>query len=164
MFQVIEQLVRSAGKLSMTLRMDGDQMVIVAIPQADSKDKEAALRQPLVLTGLPAELDAGFADALTSYAGARRSLVEQVAATTAIIEAAEKDQAGKAKKTIAKNSKPALPAPSKASTSSEDPEDEDTETREDGNSSEAAEQSSTAANATATGKPAGTDMNSLLDL
>lgn len=164
MFQVLEQLVRSTGKLSVTLRMDGDQMVVVAIPQTDGKDKEAALRQPLVLTGMPAELDAGFAEALVSYAGARRSLVEQVAATTAIIQAAEQDQAGKAKKTIAKNSKPALPAPSKASTSNGEPEDEDNEAEVGGNSSEAAGQSSPAAEVTAAAKRAGTDMNSLLDL
>jgi len=54
MFQVLEQLVRSAGKLTMTLSMDGDQMVVVAIPQADGKgkDNEVALRHPLVLTAV----------------------------------------------------------------------------------------------------------------
>jgi PRTRC genetic system protein E len=164
MFQVLEQLVRATGKLAITLRMDGDQMVVVSIPQTDGKDKEAALRQPLVLTGSPAELDAGFAEALASYAGARRSLVEQVAATTAIIEAAEKDQAGKAKKTLARGSKPALPAPSKGSTSNGEPEDEDNEADEGGDSSGATVQSSPAAGAAVTGKPAGTDMTSLLDL
>ena len=164
MFQALEQLVRSAGKLLVTLRMDGEQMVVVAVPQTDGKDKEAALRQPLVLTGSPAELDAGFADALASYAGARLSLVEQVAATTAIIEAAEQDQAGKAKKTIAKNSRLALPAPSKASTSKGESEDEDSEAEEGGDSSESAGLSSSAADVAATERPAGTDMSSLLNL
>jgi PRTRC genetic system protein E len=161
MFQVLEQLVRSAGKLSMTLRMDGDQMVIVAIPQADGKDKEAALRQPLVLTGSPAELDAGFAEALTSYAGARRSLAEQVAATTAIIEAAEKSQAGKAQKAIAKGSKSAAP---KASTPAGSPEGEGDESEDSNDRSEEPGQSGPPADATATGRPTGTDMSSLLNL
>jgi PRTRC genetic system protein E len=168
MFQILEQLVRSTGKLSMTLRMDGEQMVVVAIPQAgdSGKDKEAALNQPLVLTATPAELDAGFVDALTSYTGARRSLGEQVTATTAILQAAEQAQAGKAKRSLSKSSTPALPAPAKKSASTqvsgEDAEDQANDAGAD--VATESEQTSPAAGASGTGTVSGTDMSHLLDL
>lgn len=172
MFQILEQLVRSTGKLSMTLRMDGEQMVVVAIPQAgdSGKDKEAALNQPLVLTATPAELDAGFVDALTSYTGARRSLGEQVTATTAILQAAEQAQAGKAKRSLSKSSTPALPAPAKRSASTQvsgEDEGEDAEDQANDAGADAATESaqtSPAAGASGTGTVSGTDMSHLLDL
>lgn len=109
MFQQLEALVRETGKVTLMMKMAGDQMSVVVMPCADSK--EAALRQPLVLTATPAELDAGFVQALQSFEGAHRSLAEQVSATTEILQAAEKSQAGKAQKALSKGSKPALPAP-----------------------------------------------------
>ncbi|CAG9208134.1 conserved hypothetical protein [Paraburkholderia tropica] len=113
MFQQLEALVRETGKVTLMMKMAGDQMSVVVMPCADSK--EAALRQPLVLTATPAELDAGFVQALQSFEGAHRSLAEQVSATTEILQAAEKSQAGKAQKALSKGSKPALPAPKGAS-------------------------------------------------
>ncbi|RQM45202.1 PRTRC system protein E [Paraburkholderia bannensis] len=113
MFQQLEALVRETGKVTLMMKMAGDQMSVVVMPCADSK--ESALRQPLVLTATPAELDAGFVQALQSFEGAHRSLAEQVSATTEILQAAEKSQAGKAQKALAKGSKPALSAPKGAS-------------------------------------------------
>jgi PRTRC genetic system protein E len=99
--------------------MDGDKMVVFMTPQGDSK--EAGLRQPLILTATPADLDAGFRAAVESYSSAHKSLDEQVAATTAILQAAEKSQAGKAQKALAKKPTAALPAP----TSSQDADDDE---------------------------------------
>ncbi|MBB2984276.1 PRTRC genetic system protein E [Paraburkholderia tropica] len=119
MFQQLEAFVRETGKVTLTIKMTGAQMSVVVVPCGDSK--EAALRQPLVLTATPAELDEGFAQALHSFEGAHRSLAEQVSATTEILQAAEKSQAGKAHKALSKGSKAALPAPA----SQPDGEDDD---------------------------------------
>src|SRR4029077_20239830 len=88
MFQAIEALVRSTGKIVLSLAMDGDKMMVFLTPQGDTKD--AVLRQPLILSATPAELDEGFAAAVQSYSTAHKSLDEQVAATTAILQSAEK--------------------------------------------------------------------------
>lgn len=109
MFQQLEAFVRETGKVTLTMKMAGDQMSVVVVPCGDSK--EAVLRQPLVLTATPAELDEGFAQALQTFEGAHRSLAEQVSATTEILQAAEKSQVGKAQKALSTGSKPALPAP-----------------------------------------------------
>jgi PRTRC genetic system protein E len=122
MFQQLEAFVRETGKVALTMKMAGDQMAVVVMPCSDSK--EAALRQPLVLTGSPAELDEGFVAALQSFHGVHRSLAEQVSATTEILQAAEKSQAGRAQKALSKGSKPALPAP--ASQTEGNDEDEPT--------------------------------------
>jgi PRTRC genetic system protein E len=124
MFQILEPMVRAIGKLSLSLKMDGERMVVVVVPQGDSK--EAVLRQPLVLNGLPAELDEGFAAAVQSFSAAHRSLDEQVAATTAILQAAEKSQAGKAQKALAKGGKKATPASSGESGEDDDDDDDAT--------------------------------------
>lgn len=128
MFTTLEALVRASSKLNLTLRMDGDQMVVVVVPMGEGKD--AALRQPLIITGTAIELDAGFVDAVQSYSVAHRSLAEQIETTTAILLEAEKTQSTKAQKALQKKSTPALPAPSKtASTSAwvEDGDEEDDE-------------------------------------
>ncbi|MGF6781173.1 PRTRC system protein E [Paraburkholderia sp. GAS334] len=122
MFQAIEALVRSTGKIVLSLAMDGDKMMVFLTPQGDTKD--AVLRQPLILSATPAELDEGFAAAVQSYSTAHKSLDEQVAATTAILQSAEKSQAGKAQKALAKGSKSA-PAPSASPESSDEDQDED---------------------------------------
>jgi PRTRC genetic system protein E len=123
MFQAIETLVRSTGKIVVSLAMDGDKMVVFLTPQGDAKD--AVLRQPMILTATPAELDEGFAAAVQSYSAAHKSLDEQIAATTAILQSAEKSQAGKAQKALAKGSKPASAAPASSTSSNEDEDEEE---------------------------------------
>jgi PRTRC genetic system protein E len=126
MFQQLEAFVRETRKVTLTLKMAGDQMAVVLMPCGDSK--EAALRQPLILTATPAELDEGFAQALQTFEGSHRSLAEQVSATTAILKAAEQSQAGKAQKALSKDSKPAPSA--QASTSDDSDEVEESEAGE----------------------------------
>lgn len=156
MFQQLEALVRETGKVTLMMKMAGDQMSVVVMPCADSK--EAALRQPLVLTATPAELDAGFVQALQSFEGAHRSLAEQVSATTEILQAAEKSQAGKAQKALSKGSKPALPAPKGVSDDDADDAD-DTERGDDTTDSTQASDTPPPAQAGGDGK---TDLFALL--
>jgi PRTRC genetic system protein E len=49
MFQILEALVRANSKLNLSLRMDGDQMVVVVVPMGEGKD--AALRLPNSMKG-----------------------------------------------------------------------------------------------------------------
>jgi PRTRC genetic system protein E len=155
MFQAIEALVRSTGKLALSLKMDGDKMVVVLMPQGDSK--EAVLRQPLILTATSAELDEGFVAAVQSYSSAHSSLVEQVAATTAILQAAEKTQVTKAQSTLAKGGK-GSGKPKSTASEGEEADDEDGE--ETGASQDTTPASSQSA--TEVQKPAGTDLFALI--
>ena len=153
MFVSIEPLLRSCTKLTLSLQMKGDDIVVFVKPEGSAKD--AAMLQPLVLTAPAAELDAGFADALTGYTGVRASLADQVAATTAILEAAQKTQVSKATKALSGvKTKPATTADE---SSSDDEADESAE----------GEQSTAPTPATSTAAPAaeksGTDLTSLFD-
>ena len=161
MFVAIEPLLRNCAKLTLSLQMKGDEMVVFVMPQGTAKD--AAMLQPLALTASAAELDAGFTDALAAYAGAHASLAEQVAATTAILEAAKTTQVSKATKTLAKgSSKPALPAPSKSSAESDgDADDSDNESTQE--QSTASAQSSEPASASSEPGHSGTNLASLFD-
>ncbi|KUY96879.1 hypothetical protein WS50_15345 [Burkholderia territorii] len=103
MFQALEPLLRAAGKLVLSLTMDGDNVVVFLTPTGG---KDATLRQPLILKATAAELDEGFVAAISSFTAAHRSLGEQVAATNAILEAQQQTQATKAQKALAKASTP----------------------------------------------------------
>jgi PRTRC genetic system protein E len=152
MFVSLEPLLRSCTKLTLSLQMKGDDVVVFVKPEGSAKD--AAILQPLVLTASAAELDAGFADALVGYTGVRASLVDQVAATTAILEAAQKTQVSKATKALSGGkAKSAV-----ADASSDDDDQDDTA---------GGEQSTASTPATSTVAPAaeksGTDLTSLFD-
>jgi hypothetical protein len=125
------------------------------MPQGDSK--EAMLRQPLILTATPAELDEGFIAAVQSYSSAHSSLVEQVAATAAILQAAEQTHVKKAQSTLAKGGKGSV-KPEHGASGSEEVDDEEDETS-------GASQDTTPASsqlAAEAQKPAGTDLFALL--
>lgn len=151
MFQQLEALVRASGKLQLVIKMDGDKMAVVVVPQGDLK--EAALRQPLVLTGTAVELDEGFAVAIGSYSTVHASLSEQVATTTAILQEAEKTQVSKAQKSLAKGGK-ASTNPAAAGESDDDDEQ--------GESTEASTSTPIPAAAPEADKAAGTDLFALL--
>lgn len=158
MFQQLEALVRASGKLQITLKMDNDRMAVVIVPQGDGK--EAALRQPLVLTATPAELDDGFAAAVLSYSSVHASLSEQVAVTAAILQEAEKSQASKAQKSLAKAG-----TPSKKAVTVDDEGDNDGDgnnSDEKGDSPEASPSQSNSAADPTPGNAAGTDLFALL--
>ncbi|GGD94485.1 PRTRC system protein E [Caballeronia grimmiae] len=162
MFVAIEPLLRHCTKLTLSLQMKGDEMVVCVMPQGTAKD--AAMLQPLALTATAAELEAGFIDALAAYTGAHASLAEQVAATTAILEAAKTTQVSKATKTLAKgSSKPALPAPGRSSTDADNDDDDASDSAE--GQSIAPNASSASASSDASAEPAhtGTNLASLFD-
>jgi PRTRC genetic system protein E len=159
MFQQLEAFVRETGKVTLTLKMAGDQMAVVLMPCGDSK--EAALRQPLILTATPAELDEGFAQALQTFEGAHRSLADQVSVTTEILKAAEQSQAGKAQKALSEGSKPALPAPASTSDDSDDAQESETD---EGSTASASAASGAAKAESAAADDGKTDLFSLLSM
>jgi PRTRC genetic system protein E len=157
MFVDIEPLLRTCTKLTLSMQMKGDEMVVFVMPQGTAND--TAMLQPLALTAPAAELDADFAQVLATYTGAHASLAEQVAATAAILEAAQKTQVSKATKAL---NKPAGKTGAGASDSSsgdlESDEDEDEDKEEPSTSS--AEPSATSTTTPAAEK-SGTDLASL---
>lgn len=150
MFQELEPLIRSAEKVVLSLAMEGDRIVVVVIP---SGGKDAALRQPLILKALAAELDEGFAAAVRSFTAAHQSLGEQVQATNAILEAQQQTQVKKAQNALSKSS---TPAAAEAATAGDADDDGD------GEGAAALSAAPTPSPAAAEQKPAGTDLSSLL--
>lgn len=105
MFQVLSQLLASSSSVELFVTGDSENLTVTVIPKVTDA-KEAALKTPLSLTGTPAELDEGFAQALATYVTARKSLADQVAQTAAILDAAKKQEAAKAVKSAPKAAKP----------------------------------------------------------
>ncbi len=101
MFQELNNMLVSLTSLTLSLAANPDNTITVTVTPKGAK-VSGALDTPLSLTGTAAELDEGFAGILTSYANKRQNLSEQLAATEAILEAAQKEAADKAKKSIAK--------------------------------------------------------------
>ncbi|CAG2159741.1 PRTRC system protein E [Cupriavidus numazuensis] len=119
MFSELVPLVRASEKVVLTLTMQGDMMSVVVVPVVKNPT-DGALATPLALSASPAELDAGFADAVSTVTDAHRSLAEQAEATKSILDAAKSTQSAKATKALIKASP--------TSTSSEaDANDEDGE-------------------------------------
>lgn len=78
-----------------------DQISLIFVPAA--KDgQEPALSQPVKLSGTVQELEDKFTSELTRVIGARASLIEQVDATVAILDAATQAQASKASASLKK--------------------------------------------------------------
>jgi PRTRC genetic system protein E len=157
MFVSLEPLLRSCTKLTLSLQMKGDDVVVFVKPEGSAKD--AAMLQPLVLTASAAELDAGFADALAAYTRVRASLADQVAATNAILEAAQTTQVSKATKAL--SSGKVQPAAAAKSYSDNESDEDEADDKAEG------EQSTATTAATSTVAPAaeksGTDLTSLFD-
>jgi PRTRC genetic system protein E len=87
-------------------------MTVAVMPKSNQKDAaESGILTPLALTGSPEELDAEFVRCLSEYADQRKSLVEQLAATTAALDAAKGKATGKGKAVSADKATAALAAP-----------------------------------------------------
>lgn len=82
-------------------------MTINVTPKPKKDNGEPSLNRALTLTATPAELEEGFAGALTTYQTKRLSLAEQVESTAEVLDAAKAAQAAKAKKATTAASKPA---------------------------------------------------------
>ncbi len=101
MFTALQTLLATLASLTVSLVANTDGTITVTVIPKGGKEGNT-LDTPLTLTGTAAELDEGFAGILTRYANKRQNLSDQLAATEAILEAAQKEAADKAKKSIAK--------------------------------------------------------------
>lgn len=123
MFKALQTLLAGVTSLNLSLVANGDDTITVTVHPKGSKTGNT-LDTPLSLTATAAELDEGFANVLLAYSSKRQNLVEQLAATEAILEAAQKEASDKAKKSLAKPGK-------KSSTESETPDDDDDHNHDD---------------------------------
>jgi len=108
MFQELNNMLVSLTSLTLSLAANPDNTITVTVTPKGAK-VSGALDTPLSLTGTAAELDEGFAGILSGYTTKRQDLSDQLAATEAIMEAARKEAADKAKKSIAKPAKSSTP-------------------------------------------------------
>lgn len=110
MFAQLDSIITEETSLTLKLSRGANGTLKVCIMPATS-GKNPALAQPLALAATAEELDAGFADLITTYQANRLSLTAQVEATTAILGEATKASSAKAVKAIQSNaSKPAAKA------------------------------------------------------
>lgn len=128
---MFKELFPMAAKGAFSLLLSADEanglMTVVVVPKSTDNGKDVpALAVPLKLTATPEELDAGFVQALGSYATARTSLDEQVAATNEVLEAAKAASVKKGADALSKaGSKAAPKGAHKATTASGEPDDND---------------------------------------
>jgi len=124
MFQELNNMLVSLTSLTLSLAANPDNTITVTVTPKGAK-VSGALDTPLSLTGTAAELDEGFAGILSGYTTKRQDLSDQLAATEAIMEAARKEAADKAKKSIAKPAnKTAAPVADEAVGSDDEDDDE----------------------------------------
>lgn len=131
LFKSLQDLSRST-QIVCIISSDTDSLMKVTVMPKPAKDGEnPALSTPLQLVGTPEELDAQFAEVLTSYTATRTSLAESLAASQTVMEAAKKDATEKAAKVAsAKTSTPATGAAAPRTESVSDEESGDEESRE----------------------------------
>lgn len=135
MFVAIKDLLADCGELTLILRPCGDKMKVIVCPPSAGQGKniELALAKPLPLVATPEELDEGFAAAVAAFRTTRKSLTEQVEATTTILGAAEKEQAKKATRSTAKAAPAAAPKCDVPLDRSKSSDDDEMESDESGN-------------------------------
>lgn len=128
---MFKDLFPMAAKGAFSLLLSADEanglMTVVVVPKTTDNGKEVpALAVPLKLTATPEELDAGFVQALASYATARTSLDEQVAATNEVLEAAKAASVKKGADALSKAGAKAAPKGAhKPMTASSEPDESD---------------------------------------
>ncbi len=96
MFTELADLAKTTT-LHLTISTIGDEMKVIVMPQ--SKDGLTSACQPLALTATPAELDEKFAEIITSYKTAKKSMEEALEESKSYMEAvatAAKETAAKA--------------------------------------------------------------------
>jgi PRTRC genetic system protein E len=124
MFTAIDAEMRGrATAIHIVLSFKGDNKVSVLVTPTlttEVAEKAPHLATPFVLTGTPAELDAGFATQFKDYSDVTASLQQQVSNQIAQVRASsEKAKEDAAKKTAAVQAKKAGTAPTTSATSAE---------------------------------------------
>ena len=105
-FQTLLDMARQSN-FTIGVRAVGEsknQISLILAPAAQD-GQEPALSQPVKLAGTVQEMDAMFTSELNRVIGARASLIDQVDATVAILDAATKAQAEKASAKMKSNGK-----------------------------------------------------------
>lgn len=101
MFVKLKDLLASCQSISLFVTAEGEVMTVTVIPKPKC-ESEAALKTPLNLVGSAADLEAGFVEAIGTYAQAHTSLADQVAQTAKLLESAKTQSAAKAVKQAVK--------------------------------------------------------------
>jgi PRTRC genetic system protein E len=125
MFAELKTLLDSCSSVSIILANGTDDTVNVTVIPKVKDGQNAVLSTPLALSGTLEDMDAEFAQIVSSYTAKRTSLSEQLEATQTILEAA-KDDAAKGLAESRKNK--SLPKPkmeSSGSTGKDDDDDDD---------------------------------------
>jgi len=138
MFSQLEALLAEASAsllLTITRSPDGRLCVTVLPQMPEGTNACAGLATPLSVIATAAELDAGFAQALSEYVAPHVSLQQQVQASAAVLAAAKTELAAKVSKATQKpaaaaasKSKPASvapPTPAAGAACEDDDEDSD---------------------------------------
>ena len=128
MFTALQTILAGVTSLNLSLVANGDDTITVTVTPKGSKAGNT-LDTPLSLTASAAELDEGFAGLLLAYSSKRQNLADQLAATEAILEAAQKEESDKAQKSLAKPMKK-----SSTKTAGDDNDDIDVNDEDDGSS------------------------------
>lgn len=124
MFKALQTLLAGVTSLNLSLVANGDDTITVTVTPKGSKSGNT-LDTPLSLTATAAELDEGFADVLLAYSSKRQNLVDQLAATEAILEAAQQEATEKAKKSLAKPSSQSKAGPVNSDDGEQDVNDDE---------------------------------------
>ena len=127
MFKELQPLLATLARLTVSLVANADGTITVTVTPYGGKAGNV-LDTPLSLTGTAAEFDDGFVEHLNSYVPKRQTLADQLAATEAILEAAQKEATDKAKKSIAKPAKTASPTTTDNPEGSDDDNEGDDDT------------------------------------
>ena len=119
MFKTLLALAQQTP-LALLVSAVGPELRIIVTPcpkdqAAITKLAEQGLMIPLSLQGTPAELETGFANAISEYRESRASLDQQVADTTAVLAAAQKTAGVQGTKALQKSAIKTV-APAKAPT------------------------------------------------
>lgn len=122
-FQSLQSLLEANESVVVSLSQK-DGLMTVTVTAKGKEGVEGALKAPLVLTSTAAELDAEFAQVVSQYSVARKSLAEQLAETNAILEQEKKASAAKA----VKASKKVPPATAGSDADKADPATDDSAT------------------------------------
>jgi len=111
---MFKELFPMAAKGPFSLLLSADEssglMTVVVVPKTSDSGRDVpALAMPLKLTATAEELEAGFVQALASYATRRTSLDEQVAATNEVLDAARAASVKKGAEAVTKAGAKAAP-------------------------------------------------------
>lgn len=127
MFTALHEIIKAGDSLTLEVSPGPNGTMKVIVKPALGKAKIPELALPLVLCAMPAELDAGFLDAVMNYQAPRLELAAQVSATTALLGQAKKDQATKAVKALQSNATTSTATNLSSEGSDDDEDGEDTD-------------------------------------